>query len=153
MHHSYWTLIAAIVANLVAQGLKPFYSFLTTRKWDPLLMFSSGGFPSSHSSMVSAVTLIIGLEEGFDSSIFTVAFIVMLIIIYDAANVRYYAGKNIQITQQLIQDIQELTQTRLSDPIYSSKVKQVLGHRWIEVFGGIAHGLIIGGLIYYLFLL
>lgn len=153
MYHSYWPLIAAIIANLATQGLKPFYSFLTTHKWDLSQMFSSGGFPSSHSAMVSALTLIIGLEEGLDSNVFAIAFIVMLIIIYDAANVRYYAGKNIQITQQLIQDIQELTQTRLSDPIYSSKIKQVLGHRWIEVFGGIAHGLIVGGLIYYLFLL
>lgn len=153
MYHSFWPLTAAIIANLAAQGLKPFYSFLTTRKWDPLLIFSSGGFPSSHSSMVSALTLIIGLEEGLDSSVFAISFIVLLIIIYDAANVRYYAGKNIQITQQLIQDIQELTHTRLDDPIYSSKVKQVLGHRWIEVFGGIAHGLVVGGLIYYLFLL
>ena len=140
MYHSFWPLIAAVIANLAAQGLKPFYSFLTTRKWDFSLVFSSGGFPSSHSSMVSALTLIVGLEEGLDSSVFAIAFIVMLIIIYDAANVRYYAGKNIQITQQLIQDIQELTQTKLSDPIYSAKVKQVLGHRWIEVVGGIAHG-------------
>ncbi len=153
MYHSFWPLIAAVIANLAAQGLKPFYSFLTTRKWDFSLVFSSGGFPSSHSSMVSALTLIVGLEEGLDSSVFAIAFIVMLIIIYDAANVRYYAGKNIQITQQLIQDIQELTQTKLSDPIYSAKVKQVLGHRWIEVFGGIAHGLVVGGIIYYLFIL
>lgn len=152
MFHSYCPLIAALAANLSAQCLKPFYYFLITRRWQPELAVASGGFPSSHSSMVSALALVIGLEEGFDSSIFAIAFIIMLVIIYDAANVRYYAGQNIRITQQLIQDIQELTQTKLDDPIYSTKVKEVLGHRWIEVIGGIAHGLVIGGLIYYVFI-
>ena len=49
-----------------------------------------------------------------------------------------------------IKDIQILTQTRLDDPIYLTKVKEVLGHKWIEVFGGIILGLIIAGLMYFI---
>ncbi|WP_331836930.1 hypothetical protein [Erysipelothrix piscisicarius] len=45
--------------------------------------------------------------------------------IYDAANVRYYAEQNIKITKQLIQDIEVLTQTTLENPIYRQKIKEV----------------------------
>lgn len=51
------------------------------------------------------------------------------------ANVRYYAGQNIKITKQLIQDIEVLTQTTLENPIYRQKIKEVLGHKWVEVVG------------------
>jgi hypothetical protein len=64
--------------------------------------------------------------------------------------VRYYAGQNIKITQQLIRDVQLLTQVQLNDPIYLVKVKEVLGHKWTEVFGGILVGLIMAGIVYIL---
>ena len=73
-----------------------------------------------------------------------------MIICYDAANVRYYAGQNIKITRQLIEDIQELTKTKLTDPIYLTKIKNVLGHTWVEVIGGVIHGLVIAGILFYL---
>ena len=63
-------------------------------------------------------------------------------------NVRYYAGQNIQITQQLIKDISELSQIKLDDPIYFTKMKDVLGHKGFEVLGGIILGLIVAGVLF-----
>ncbi|MFQ8582052.1 MAG: divergent PAP2 family protein [Holdemania massiliensis] len=114
------------------------------------MALESGGFPSSHTSTVAALTLAVGITDNFSSTLFAVTLMFSLIVAYDAANVRYYAGQNIRITQQLIKDIQILTQTRLDDPIYLTKVKEVLGHKWIEVFGGILLGLIIAGLMYFI---
>jgi len=141
---------AALSANLVAQMLKPVFHYIRTREWKPSLVIESGGFPSSHTSTVTALTLSVGITENFNSTIFAVTLAFGLIVAYDAANVRYYAGQNIRVTQQLIKDIQILTQTQLSDPIYLMKIKEVLGHKWTEVFGGIVVGLLLGSLLYFL---
>lgn len=141
---------AAIVANLTAQAIKPFFRYFATGEWVSHMAIESGGFPSSHTSTVAALTLAVGIQDNFSSTLFAVTLMFSLIVAYDAANVRYYAGQNIRITQQLIKDIQILTQTKLDDPIYLVKVKEVLGHKWIEVFGGVIHGLIIAGLMFFL---
>lgn len=141
---------AALFANLVAQSLKPVFHYVRTRQWKPLLIIESGGFPSSHTSTVTALTLAVGIQENFYSTIFAVTLGFSLIVAYDAANVRYYAGQNIKVTQQLIRDIQLLTKVQLDDPIYLVKIKEVLGHKWTEVFGGVIVGLIMAGVVYYL---
>lgn len=147
---NYYPFWAAFVANQVAQLLKPLLKYIVTREWDNSLIFESGGFPSSHTALVSALVISVGLHDNFDSTIFAVVLAFSMIVIYDAANVRFYAGRNIQITQQLIKDVQELTQTKLDDPIYLLKVKEVLGHKWTEVLSGIVVGLSVGGLMYFL---
>jgi len=138
---------AAVIANLTAQVIKPILRYARTGDWQPHLIIESGGFPSSHTSTFSALALAVGIQENFNSTIFAVTLMVSFVIAYDAANVRYYAGQNIQITQQLIKDIQELTATKFDDPIYALKIKEVLGHKWIEVFAGIIWGLFIALLI------
>lgn len=140
---------AALTAMISAQFAKPFYHWLLKREWKWALMKASGGFPSSHSAAVSALALAVGIQENFSSTIFAVTLTFAMIICYDAANVRYYAGQNIKITRQLIEDIQELTKTKLTDPIYLTKIKNVLGHTWVEVIGGVIHGLIIAGILFY----
>ncbi|MBE6107997.1 MAG: divergent PAP2 family protein [Erysipelotrichaceae bacterium] len=145
--YPFWAALAAMIS---AQFAKPFYHWLLKREWKWALMKASGGFPSSHSAAVSALALAVGIQENFSSTIFAVTLTFAMIICYDAANVRYYAGQNIKITRQLIEDIQELTKTKLTDPIYLTKIKNVLGHTWVEVIGGVIHGLVIAGILFYL---
>ena len=145
--YAFWAFIIAIIT---AQAAKPLFLLLIRRKFDISLMVESGGFPSSHTAGIFALSFAIGYREGFTGNLFAITLALAVVISYDAANVRYYAGRNIEITQQLVKDIQELTETKLSDPIYASKVKNVLGHKWIEVFGGMIHGISIATLLYYL---
>ncbi|MFV0380383.1 MAG: divergent PAP2 family protein [Anaerorhabdus sp.] len=148
--NSMFPFLACITAIISAQFLKPFFYYLKEKKWNMSLMHASGQFPSSHAAGVSAITLAVGLQDGFSSSLFAVTLAFSLIVVYDAANVRYYAGKNIQITQQLIKDIQLLSKTPLDDPIYFTRVKNVLGHKWFEIIGGIIHGITISLILYIL---
>lgn len=147
MMYAFWAFLIAIIS---AQAIKPFFYYLTKRVWKWHLIIESGGFPSSHTAAVTALSLSIGLRDGFGSPIFAVVLAFSIIVAYDAANVRYYAGKNIQLTQQLIKDVQELTKYKFDDPIYLTKIKEVLGHKWIEVVGGLVHGLVIAYLLYWL---
>ena len=145
---SCYTIVAAISSIVLAQVLKPFIHYLLHNEWDWHLIVTSGGLPSSHTAGVTACALAVGLSENFNSNLFAVTFVFSLVIAYDAMNVRYYAGQNIQITQQLIKDISELSQIQLDDPIYFTKMKDVLGHKGVEVLGGIVLGLIVAGVLF-----
>ena len=63
-------LLAALMAWAIAQISKVFIEYLNLRRWNWALVFEAGGMPSSHSAMVSATSLSIGLQIGFDTAIF-----------------------------------------------------------------------------------
>ena len=138
---SLYPLVTALLSNILAQVLKTVVYYYRTGKWDFHWVIASGGFPSSHSSTVTALSLSIGIQEGFDSAIFAVTTIFSFIVMYDACNVRYYSGKNIELTQQLVKDLREMTGLHFDDPIYQEKLKNVLGHKFVEVIGGFVVGL------------
>lgn len=138
---SLYPLVTALLSNILAQVLKTVVYYYRTGKWDFHRVIASGGFPSSHSSTVTALSLSIGIQEGFDSAIFAVTTIFSFIVMYDACHVRYYSGKNIELTQQLVKDLREMTGLHFDDPIYQEKLKNVLGHKFVEVIGGFVVGL------------
>jgi acid phosphatase family membrane protein YuiD len=138
---SLYPLVTALLSNILAQVLKTVVYYYRTGKWDFHWVIASGGFPSSHSSTVTALSISIGIQEGFDSAIFAVTTIFSFIVMYDACHVRYYSGKNIELTQQLVKDLREMTGLHFDDPIYQEKLKNVLGHKFVEVIGGFVVGL------------
>ena len=138
---SLYPLVTALLSNILAQVLKTVVYYYRIGKWDFHWIIASGGFPSSHSSTVTALSLSIGIQEGFDSAIFAVTTIFSFIVMYDACHVRYYSGKNIELTQQLVKDLREMTGLHFDDPIYQEKLKNVLGHKFVEVIGGFVVGL------------
>ncbi|MCF0109123.1 MAG: divergent PAP2 family protein [Erysipelotrichaceae bacterium] len=139
---------AAFAAWCVAQAIKPFVYYIKNKKWSWYVILASGGWPSSHSATSIALANSVGMQEGYSSTFFAIALTVALITIYDAANVRFYAGQNIMVTKQLIHDVQVITGEHLDDPIYQTKMKETLGHKWNEVFGGIILGFVVSYLFY-----
>ena len=151
MIRSMYPFWSAATAAILAQVSKPIFYYFKTGTWNWRTMGASGGFPSSHAALVSALTLSVGLNDNFRSTIFAVTAAFAIIVVYDAANVRYYTGQNIRITKQLIKDLQEELPVDLDDPIYETKLKDVIGHKWTEVFGGIILGICVA-LVYYYFI-
>jgi len=149
MIKSMYPFWSAILSALLAQLLKPIIYYFKTKKWNLHLVIDSGGMPSSHTALVSALALSVGLQEAFSSTIFAVTLVLAVIVIYDAANVRYYSGQNIKVTQQLVKDVQENLHTEFDNPIYQIKLKDVLGHKWKEVFGGLLLGALIALVFHY----
>ena len=148
MMESLYTITAAILANLIAQILKPYFLYRKTKCFDIHQTIASGGFPSSHSSTVIALSTAIALQQGIQSTYFAIALVFSIIVIYDAVNVRYYAGKNIQLTKQLIADLEEMNHIKFNHAIYHEKIKTVLGHKLIEAIGGILLGLAVAFMLY-----
>lgn len=150
MVNDFYPLIAAFTAALLAQLIKPFYYLVRNKRFDIYQVMASGGFPSSHTALTSALALSFGLKIGFDSSAFMISFVYMAIVAYDAMNVRLYAGKHIQLTKQLVEDIKNLDIVKMSSPIYLTKMKEILGHERFEVFGGLILGVIVSLSLFYL---
>lgn len=134
---------AAIIANVFAQVLKPIIHYVRTKEFNAELAFASGGFPSSHTATVASLTTAVGVVEGFRSTVFAITLAFSLIVIYDAINVRYYAGKNIELTKQLIEDLSINDLLELDNPIYEEKMKIVLGHKKMEALGGLILGCVV----------
>ena len=151
---SLFPLVTALVCNLIAQVLKTIFYYLKSGEWDLHWVVASGGFPSSHSSTVTGLSMAIGIQEGFNSALFAVTAIFAFIVMYDACHVRYYSGKNIELTQQLIKDLKDEAKINIDydEPIYKEQLKAVLGHKFTEVIGGFIIGLLIPLIISTLFL-
>lgn len=131
-------LISAISAWFVAQILKVVVNIILLRKLNLALFFSSGSFPSSHSAMVSALALGVGKYYGWESPIFAVAAVFVIVVLYDATGVRRAAGKQAEVLNQLVERLYhgpDLAQERL---------KELIGHTPFEVFGGVMVGIIVG---------
>ncbi|MFZ6018193.1 MAG: divergent PAP2 family protein [Chloroflexota bacterium] len=134
--------ITAILAWFLGQFLKVPIEYLTKRRWNWALWFSSGGMPSSHSSLMVATTLSIGLYYGFDSPLFALAFAVSMIVVYDAAGVRRQAGYHAQKINLLFEELFS------GHPISQERLKEVLGHTPRQVIGGIVLGTLIALIVY-----
>src|SRR5512133_875037 len=81
-------LCVGLFAWLLARFLKVLIAYILYKRLKWNLWFSSGGMPSSHSALMTAITLGIGLFSGFDTPEFALAFAISMVVIYDAAGVR-----------------------------------------------------------------
>jgi acid phosphatase family membrane protein YuiD len=130
-------LWVSIIANSLAQFLKPFTHWVVTRDFDWHRIADNGGMPSSHSALVSAATLGIGIQEGFNSPLFAVAVVLTMIVTYDAAGVRRAAGEHGRAINLIIAEVLS------GNPIDQPHFKEVLGHSRKEVAAGIVFGMAI----------
>ena len=131
-------LICAAIAWTVAQVIKfILYSFIEKRV-DWRRAWGSGGMPSSHSACTLALAVSTGLENGFDSTLFAIAFLVMAIVIYDAMGVRYETGKQGQIINKILAEL-----FVEGKPLTDEKLKELVGHTPFEVIGGMLTGALV----------
>lgn len=129
--------IAGLIAWSLAQVIKIPLDFFRTRRWNWALLFTTGGMPSSHSSLMTATTLAIGLYHGFDHPAFALGVAITMIVTYDAAGVRQQAGIHAQRINVLFEELLH------GHPINQRDLREVIGHTPLEVAGGILLGLIV----------
>lgn len=130
--------IAAAIAWFIAQALKILISFIENKKIDWSLATASGGMPSSHTSFVIAATTMIARKEGVESSIFALAVVLSVVVMYDAMNVRRAVGHIGQTLNQIIDNFNKTGKVNVDN------VKEILGHSPIQVLAGFILGLLIG---------
>jgi len=106
---------------------------------------SYGGMPSSHTAMFVSASFIVGLQEGFTSSLFAVIFFVTGVTIRDAMGIRWSLGFHGKVLNHLIQKLPEEERK-----LFPKKLHDRLGHTQNEVLAGAALGLLLTLLFYLL---
>lgn len=129
--------MAVMLGWLIAQALKVPTEYLRSRRWLWTMVLASGGMPSSHTALMVAGTLAVGLYHGFDNPLFGIAVGVTMIIAHDAAGVRRQAGMQAERINLLFE---ELLKGHMWD---ENELKEVIGHTPLEVIGGIILGLLV----------
>lgn len=146
-------LIVALFAIFFAQFVKIPIHYLLTRKLDFGLMTSTGGMPSSHSAAVTALTTAIAFEEGLGSPLFAISAIFGVIVMFDATGIRYQAGQQAVIINQMRSDFQMFVGDLKDWPKKDNdtkiqELKTLLGHKPNEVFFGALTGILISIITY-----
>ena len=94
--------------------------------------------PSSHSALVTSLCTSIGFRQGVDSDIFLLSLAFMLVVIRDAVGVRRSSGNQAKVLNKLGKQLQD------KDSIEFTPVKEVQGHKPLEVVMGCLLGLFTG---------
>lgn len=140
MDLAHWKYLIVIVAAwFVAHLIKFAFRSMTVKDKKYKEFFRSGGMPSAHSATIVAITVLIGLAEGFNSAIFALAVAVSLIIMHDAVRVRRATGDNGLAIERLIKEVK----SKLAGP------RIVKGHSVPEVVAGAVLGAVIAAIVFF----
>ncbi|NLM41309.1 MAG: divergent PAP2 family protein [Firmicutes bacterium] len=129
-------LMTALLAWAVAQVLKIVSWAVTRGKFNVRRLVEPGGMPSSHSAFVTSLATGIGISEGFDSTLFALAAVFALVVMYDAAGVRRAAGKQARVLNAIIEDLNRRE-------VHPERLRELLGHTPVEVVVGALLGIVV----------
>ncbi|CAN1209325.1 divergent PAP2 family protein [Tumidithrix helvetica PCC 7403] len=131
-------LLIALSASISAQLLKLLIDLFHSKQLRVHLLFETGGMPSSHSALVSALATGIGRTQGWDTPQFAIATVFAFIVMYDAAGIRLAAGKQAKVLNQIIVEVFEEERATEFDPL-----KELLGHTPMQVLMGAILGVLL----------
>ena len=130
-------LVIPALAWLTAQMIKLVTSLITDKRIYLSKLVSSGGMPSAHTTFVTSLAVLIGKNVGWDSVEFAIVCSIAFIVMHDATGVRQAAGKHAKMLNSLVS-------THYPGDEFNEKLKELLGHKPLEVFVGAIMGTIIG---------
>jgi acid phosphatase family membrane protein YuiD len=111
--------------------------------------------PSSHSAAVTALATGVAIDTGLDSPIFAVAAVFAIIVMFDATGVRRHAGEQAIVLNKLVGDFNRFVEETKKWPNMDEQekvkdLKELLGHKPIEVFFGAITGILLTIVLHYL---
>lgn len=130
-------LMTTISTWLIAQTLKVVIGVFRKKRFDFRLFIGSGGMPSAHAAGASCLATSTGLEFGFDSVYFALAFAFAIVVMFDAQGVRRSTGKQAEILNRIMEDIY------WKGKIQELRLRELIGHTPFEVLIGLFLGIFI----------
>ena len=132
-------LVTPLLTWLVVGPIKFFINSARQRRW-AFNLVGNGGFPSNHSATVTSMATLIALREGFGHPAFGVAVTLCFVVMIDANSLRQHVGRQAAAINRLAGG--DAAHTRL---------RERMGHTLVEIGGGIVTGILMGNLVYRLF--
>ncbi len=136
-----------VVVPLVVWAIAQFLKFVIAAlrgKVDFRNLYSSGGMPSVHAAVVSSLAITALLVDGHNSAAFGITVIFAAMVMYDAFGVRRAVGEQAVALNAILEAAPP------SDGLHpAQRLREVLGHKPIEVFAGACLGIALGILFNY----
>jgi len=126
-------IITPFVAWFIAGTLKFAINSLKARN-AAFKQIGYGGFPSNHTTIVTSIACLIGMKEGVESPALGVAIALSFIVILDATSLRIKVGDHARRINLLVP--------------HEKPLREVVGHKPIEILGGILTGLLTASIIH-----
>ena len=125
-------LIIPICSWAAAQLLKVLLVLIQKRQLDLRYLVISGGMPSAHSALVSALATSVALVQGVGSVAFGITAILALVVMYDSAGVRQSVGKQSVVLNRIMREL------KFRRPITELErdLKEFVGHTSFQVIVG-----------------
>ena len=138
-----FVLVTSMLASITAQIIKVIINLVIFGRFIPERMWGAGGMPSSHSATVCAMVVATARLCGVQSTLFALAVVIAVIVMYDAMGVRYETGEQAKILNHMLREWMD--QNSESMPfLRDTKLKEMVGHTPIEVVSGAALGILLG---------
>lgn len=134
--------IVALAAGLVAQFIKMVIHVIVNKQFSLERLTGDGGMPSGHSATVTAAALMVGILEGFASPVFGLALIFAIVVMRDAAGVRYETGKHANRIMEIVELVNQCVDymAEFNHKLRAEKLKTLVGHTKLQVFFGAVTG-------------
>lgn len=132
-------LWASLASMALAQLLKPFLDVVFRRPLRWQRAFDTGGMPSSHTSLVTTLTLGVGATEGTATSVFAVTLVFSLYFVFEATGLRQEVGQQARILNDMIDELLAHHTVRPDE----ERLRELVGHTWAEVLGGVVVGVVV----------
>ncbi len=136
-------LMSCISSWLCAQFLKTIINLVYGKihsftQLIEMLIWKTGGLPSSHSALVASLCTSIGFRHGLNSDMFIISLCFFLVVIRDAMGVRRSSGMQARKLNEIGRELDE------KNIIEYIPLKEVDGHTPMEVILGCVLGFLVG---------
>ena len=135
-------LVAPLCAWAVAQLLKVFITLVKDKRLDLRYLVISGGMPSAHSALVSALATSVAIVQGLGSVAFGITAILALVVMYDAAGIRQSVGLQSVVLNRIVKELR----SRRPMAELERDLREFIGHTPFQVIAGAALGIIVAWL-------
>jgi acid phosphatase family membrane protein YuiD len=127
--------LSTVSSLFIAQLLKAVIFLLSGRRrkkreFIEVIVWRTGGMPSSHSAVVTSLATSIAFAEGFSSNLFIITFWFALVVIRDAMGVRRSAG----LLARALNNLGRQAVEKMGIDFHT--VKEIQGHTPLEVVVG-----------------
>lgn len=134
--------IITVITWFITQLTKVFIGLVREKKFNFKWLVGTGGMPSSHCAGSAALATSLGMEFGFDSSVFAIGIIFAIVTMFDAQGARRAVGKQAGILNRIVEDIY------FKKPIKEERLLELVGHTPVQVLAGALYGVFLAWFLY-----
>jgi acid phosphatase family membrane protein YuiD len=132
-------LIIAVATWAITQILKVVVILVQEKRVAWNYFITSGGMPSSHTATVCSLATAIAMTMGTGSVYFSIAVVLAIIVMYDAAGVRQSVGQHSVVLNRIVKEF-SFKATKLDR---EKDFREFIGHTPFQVFIGALLGIFI----------